>query len=301
MKTLAPSKKPVITNKVQAVLLLLLLSLIWGSSFILIKKSLLAFTPLEVGTGRVFFGFTGIILIGMKELRQIPLKTWKHIVVAGLIGNLFPALLFAVAVTGLESSVTGILNAMTPLFTFVLGVLFFQYKFQWKQLYGLMIALAGTLLISFINANGNIGSFNEYALLVILATVLYAINGHYIKKYLSEMPSVRVSVGIMSTIGIPMFFVLLFSGFFSKVGTHPEGVSSLVYLMILGCVGTGFAVLIFNYLIKIAPVVFVSTVTFLIPIVALAWGYLDNEAFSVWHMGCMLMILSGVYLVNRFS
>lgn len=286
-------------SKSLPVFILILLALIWGSSFILIKRGLDSFTAVQVGTIRVSFAFLVMLPIAVKYLRTVYKYNWKKILTLGFVANLMPAILFAAAETGLSSSLAGILNSLSPIFTIIIGTLFFKVPMNNKQIGGLVIGLAGSIALSFIGSGGQLGSFNYYALFVILATLFYGISGNMVKAYFSNISSVTLTSLAMFSIGPFGIMYLLTTDFVFKLQTLDGAWASLGYLFILGAVGTAFALVLFNKLIQITSAVFASTVTYLIPIAAVIWGIIDGESLFLLHFAGMALIIAGVYLVNK--
>lgn len=280
-------------------IILLTLAIIWGSSFILIKKGLDSFSPLQVGTIRIAFAFLVMLPFAIKNLSNILKEYWKKILVIGLFSNFFPAILFATAESGISSSLAGILNALTPIMTLLTGIFFFSTKIKSFQVIGLITGFFGSFALSFINSIGGLGEFNHYALFVVLATIMYGFSGNFIKKYLTGIHPVTLTALAMFTIG-PLSIILLFSSDFISILTENDRAwTSLGYLFLLGVIGTAFALVLFNKLIQRTTAVFASSVTYLIPIMAVTWGIMDGESFFVLHLLGMGLIIVGVYLVNK--
>lgn len=286
-------------HKLFPVVILVLLSIIWGSSFILMKRGLDAFSPLQVGTLRIVFAFIVLLPFAVKHIKPVFLQNWKKFLLIGMIGNFIPAILFPIAESGLSSSIAGILNALTPIFTLIIGVLFFTTKLNHKQITGLVIGFLGTIGITFVNSEGEIGSFNYFAVFVIIATIFYGTSGNLVKKLFANVPASVLTA--LSFLAITPFAVvyLLTSDIIFVIKTNPQAISSLIYIFILGVMGTAFALLFFYKLIQNTTAVFASTVTYLIPIIAVFWGVLDGESIQLLHFAGMGMIILGVFIVNR--
>lgn len=286
-------------SKFLPVFILIILSLIWGSSFILIKRGLDSFTAVQVGTIRVSFACLVMLPIAIKHLRTVYKYNWKKILTLGFVANLMPAVLFAVAETGLSSSLAGILNSLTPIFTIIIGTMFFKVPMNNKQTLGLIIGFAGSIVLSFIGSGGELGSFNYFALFVILATIFYGISANMVRTYFLKINSVILTSLAMFSIGPFGIAYLLTTDFVYKLQTLDGAWASLGYLFILGAIGTAFALVLFNKLIQITSAVFASTVTYLIPIAAVIWGIIDGEALFFFHFAGMVLIILGVYIVNK--
>ncbi|MGQ7946257.1 DMT family transporter [Flavobacterium sp. WC2509] len=274
---------------------LFILSLIWGSSFILIKKGLIGLTALQLGSLRIIFAALFLLLIGFKSLLKIPRHQWKYIALTSLFGTFVPAYLFAIAETQIDSSITAILNSLTPLNTLILGAAFFGITFKRSQIWGVIIGLLGCLLLVFNGAVNHPEQNYYYAILVLIASVCYATNVNLIKKYLSDLTPLSITTGNFLILLFPALGILFFTDFFEVV--HVEKVEhSLWFILILGVVGTGIANVIFFKLIQISSPVFATSVTYLIPIVAFFWGVLDNETLTFVQCIGAFVILIGVYL-----
>ncbi|MBA4319436.1 MAG: permease [Flavobacterium sp.] len=274
---------------------LVTLAFIWGSSFILIKKGLVGLTPMQLGSLRIIFAAIFLLLIGFKSLAKIPHVKWKYIAMTATLGTFIPAFLFAVAQTQIDSTVSSILNSLTPLNTLIFGVFAFGLTFRRPQVFGVIIGLIGTFLLIINGAMHHPEQNYYYAILIIIASVCYAINVNLIKKYLSDLSPLSITTGNFLVLVLPAFVVLFFSGFFDVI--QVESVQhSMVFILILGVVGTGIANIIFFKTIQISSPVFATSVTYLIPVVAFGWGLFDNEMLTPVQFLGAFIILFGVYL-----
>ena len=279
---------------------LVVLSIIWGSSFILIKKGLVGLSPIQLGALRVII--TGLILfaVGHKSLKSIKRKEWKWIVVAGFLGTFFPAFLFAFAETEVDSGIVSILNSLVPLNTVLLGFSIFKIASTKRQIFGVVIGFVGTTILIANGAKLNPEQNYLYAGFVILATIMYAINANIIKKHLQEVKPIAIVTGNFAAIMIPAIVILLGTNFFFESNYRkPEVVKSLGYVILLCTFGTALAKVMFNKLVQISTPVFASSVTYVMTLVALLWGLLDGEKISFVQVIGGVVILFGVYLANR--
>ena len=274
---------------------LIVLSMIWGSSFILIKKGLIGLSPIQLGSLRIVFASFFLLLIGFKSLAKIPHHQWKFIALTSLFGTFIPAYLFAIAQTQIDSSVSSILNSLTPLNTLVFGAMAFGLQFRRNQIFGVLIGLLGSMLLILNGAMHHPEQNYYYAFLVLIASVCYAINVNLIKKYLSDLTPLNISTGNFLILLFPALIVLFFSGFFDVVQID-EVKQSVFFILILGVVGTGIANIIFFKLVQMSSPVFATSVTYLIPVVAFSWGLLDNEILTPIQFLGAFIILGGVYL-----
>jgi drug/metabolite transporter (DMT)-like permease len=274
---------------------LMILALIWGSSFILIKKGLVGLSALQLGSLRILFAAIFLLLIGFKSLMKIPKQKWKYIALTSIFGTFIPAYLFAIAETEIDSSITAILNSLTPLNTLILGAMAFGINFKKSQVWGVFIGLVGSMLLVFNGAINHPEQNYYYAILVIIASICYAINVNLLKKYLHDLSPLSITTGNFAFLVIPTLLILSFSGFFEVV--HVAKVQhSILFIMILGVVGTGIANILFFKLIQMSSPVFATSVTYLIPIVAFFWGLLDNETLTPVQFFGAFIVLIGVYL-----
>lgn len=274
---------------------LMVLALVWGSSFILIKKGLIGLSALQVGSLRIIFAAIFLLLIGFRSLPKIPKQKWKYIAMTSMFGTFVPAFLFALAQTEIDSSVSSILNSLTPLNTLVLGTLVFGVSFQRRQVWGVFIGLVGSLLLVFNGAMNHPDQNYYYAILVIIASICYAINVNLIKRFLSDLSPLSITTGNFAVLVLPASLILFFTGFSEVI--HVESVQhAVLFIVILGVVGTGIANILFFKLIQISSPVFATSVTYLIPVVAFFWGLLDNEMLTPIQFFGAFIILIGVYL-----
>jgi len=274
---------------------LIVLALVWGSSFILIKRGLVGLTPFQLGSLRIVFAALFLLLIGFRSIKEIQLRHWKYLALTALFGTFLPVYLFSVAQTQMSSSVSAILNSLTPLNTLILGILLFKIDFQKRQIYGVAIGLIGSALLILNGAANHPEQDYSYAVLLIIASICYALNVNFIKLYLSDLKPLSITTGNFVVLLIPCLIVLYFSDFFKAV-QREETQNVLGYIVLLGIVGTALANILFFKLIKISSPVFASSVTYLIPVVAFFWGLVDNESLtSIQFLGAAI-ILVGIYL-----
>ncbi|MGB5821790.1 MAG: DMT family transporter [Saonia sp.] len=276
----------------------IVLSFVWGSSFILIKKALLGLTPMELGGLRILFASVFLFIIGFKSLRQINRKDWKWILAAGLPSSFFPPFLFALAQTEIDSGITSIFNSSAPLLTTLVGALFFGILILKRQVFGVFIGLLGTVALIVAGAEFNPDQNYWYAIFIILSALGYAFNINIVKKQLSHLSPLAVTTGSFGVAVLPALLLLFSSDFFNRISDSPQMHSALGYLLLLALFGTALANIFFNKLIHISNPVFAASVTYTIPLVAVFWGILDGERINAYQLigGCIVLV--GVYLVN---
>ncbi len=275
-----------------------MLSLIWGSSFILIKKGLIALSPLQLGSLRIIFAALFLLLIGFRSLKNIPKTKWKYIALTSLFGTFIPAFLFAIAQQHISSVISSVINSLTPVNTLLLGVLLFGAAFKRMQIIGVSIGLIGCLILILNGATAQTSQNYGYAGLVVIASICYAVNVNLIKKYLHNLSPLSISTGNFCVLLLPATCILFCTNFFDSILNHEMQVASL-YIMILGVIGTGLANIIFFKLIQISSPVFATSVTYLIPVVAFSWGFADGESLTNSQILGAFVILIGVYLSSK--
>jgi drug/metabolite transporter (DMT)-like permease len=282
-------------------LLLLLLTSVWGSSFILIKKGLTVFNPTQVSAIRIFSASLFMVPFAYQWLKRIEKKYYFLIFISGFTGSLIPAFLFAMAQTRLDSAVTGMINSLTPVFVIIIGFVFYRQKITGIMVMGLLMAFVGTGMLMFYGSDGA-HKISYFAFFVVGATMLYGMNVNLLKFNLSELNHIAISSISLVFVG-PFAAIQLFllTDFTSRFTESEGALLAVGYLSLLGIVGTSLALMIFNKLIKISTPLFSSSVTYLIPIVAVFWGLIDGENLSVMHYLSMFVIIGGVYLANKKS
>lgn len=263
------------------------------------KKALLGLTPVQVGALRILITAFFLLLIGFKSLKKIKKEQWKYVFYSALLGTLFPSFLYAFAIHKIDSSIASILNSLTPFNTLLVGTLVFGFLFQKKQIIGILVGLVGTLILILKGADLNPNQNYWFALLPIISSIGYAFNVNIIKKYLQDLEPLAITTGNFVLIIVPALIVLATTGFFTSFELNETTEPALFYIGVLAVVGTGFAKIMFNKLIQISSPIFSSSVTYLIPIVAVIWGILDGEKLSVIQLIAGVIILFGVYLVNK--
>jgi len=281
-------------------LLFIALCLIWGSSFILIAEGLETMSPYQVASIRIFFAGICFLPLIRKAYRETPKEALWPIVISGLLGTFFPAFFFSIAQTKIDSSLAGILNALTPIFTIAIGTFFFQLKIGWIKWLGISIGFIGMLVTNLGGAHGINFDHLVYSLFVLLATIFYGLNVNVVNKYVQNVAPLNIATIAFTSLIIPTLLVLVSTGYF----THPNLLNGswtkgTLIAGLLGLINTGVASVIFYQLMKKAGPVFASTVTYIIPFVALGWGIYFGEVVTTIQLVGMAIILIGVRLANK--
>jgi drug/metabolite transporter (DMT)-like permease len=279
---------------------LIVLSIIWGSSYILIKKGLVGLTPIQLGAFRILMTTVILLLVGYKSLRGWSFQQWKWLVFTGFFGTFFPSFLFAFSETEINSSVVAVLNGLTPLFTIIIAFFFFQQRVKKKQLGGVLVGFLGTVILVAQEFSLSSTGDGRYAFLVVLASMCYAINVNTLKHKLEGVAPMAIALANFIAICIPALILLLTSPFpWYSFYTDTTILTSMGYIFILSLFGTAFAKVLFNELLTFSSTVFSISITYLLPIVAIGWGVLDGESFGgIQWLACGL-ILGGIYLVTE--
>jgi drug/metabolite transporter (DMT)-like permease len=278
--------------------ILMILAFIWGSSFILMKIGLKSFSPEQAGALRIVLASAVLLPLSVKQLKNLKRKDLPSLLIAGFIGSFFPAFLFMIAETRIDSSLAGMLNSLTPVFTLLVGLIFHKTLFRPMQGAGLMLGLAGAAGLILAGEGFRLGTVNSYAFYIVLATCFYAISINQIKSKLTHLTGIQVTSLSFLFIG-PVALGYLLTTNLTAVTSNPEWPLHLLALAALGILGTAFAQMLMNSLIRYSSAVAASSVTYIIPIFAILWGVFDDEKVTVLHLLCMALILSGVYLISR--
>jgi drug/metabolite transporter (DMT)-like permease len=278
---------------------LVILSLIWGSSYILIKKGLTGLTPIQLGSLRVIVTTIIMAPIGYQKIKHIPRQKMKWVALSAFVGSFFPAYLFAFAETEISSSITAVMVSLTPLFTLLISVFVFGEELLKKQVFGVLIGFTGIIVL--INNELFSSSFNIlYIMFIVLAAFCYAVNANVLKYKLSNIPALGIVFMSFLFMFVPAFIILCFSDFpFSDFTSDPLIIESIIYIVILAVFGTAIAKVLYIKLLAISTPVFSVSTTYLMPVVAIFWGLLDGEEFKLTQFIGTAIILLGVYLVTK--
>lgn len=295
--TFAPSMK---SDKGLAWLILLTLSAVWGSSFILMKRGMDAFASDEVAAMRIGIAFLFLTPLYFRHWNVDVKKHFKGLFIMGVFGNLIPAFLFTYSETRISSSLAGMLNALTPIFTVIVSLIWLKVKPGPQKITGVIVGfLAAVALILFDTSTSVFENFS-YGFLVLLATVCYAISVNAIRKYLNGMNAVAATLWAFTITGpIALVYLFGFTDFTTHLAFAPAALPSLGFVSILAIVGTALSVILYNILIRRAGVLFASSCTYLIPVVAILWGLADHENVNFAQILSIIAIILSVYLINR--
>lgn len=280
-------------------ILILLLALIWGSSFILMKRGLSSFTFDQVAALRMFSAFAVVFPFALKNVRMVKPHQWKFIFTSGMLGNMIPAFLFPFAQTMVASSMAGMLNSLTPVFVLLIGKFVFHISTRRSAIYGVIVGLVSAIVLILIRTQGAVGSNPAYGLFIVLACVFYAISVNILRSKLHDLNPITLTGFALMFAGVPCGVYLFTTDFISRLATQPEGWHSFAAICTLGMVGSGLSTILFNKLIKTTSALAASSVTYLMPIVSILWGLWDHESIGIFHLLAMTGVLGGVYLINK--
>jgi drug/metabolite transporter (DMT)-like permease len=257
------------------------------------------FSSNELGAIRIAIAFLTLSPFAVKHIREVEPYRWKYLLGSGLLGNLFPAFLFAYAETHLASGLAGVLNSLTALFTLLVGAMFFQQAITWMRMLGIIIGIVGTAVLIFSGSSDADFDNTFYGLYIVIATVCYGGSVNIIKHRLQGMKPLVMSSMALLTVG-PFAIAYMFTTDTVHKLQHTTGAwEAFMYIAILAVFSTAVGLVLFNKLIHMSTTLFASSSTYLIPIVALMWGVLDGEMIHLWHYVGMFIILAGVFIVNR--
>jgi drug/metabolite transporter (DMT)-like permease len=283
---------------------MLLLALTWGSSFILMKRGLKddlnqpVLASEQVAALRMGIASLVLLPVSVRAFRKIKVGDWKYLAVVGIVGSGIPAVLFTTAQQKLDSSVAGILNTLTPLFTLLIGAAVFRKNVIPRQLLGVFIALAGAVCLIALRGISNTENWG-FSILIIIATLFYGISVNTISSKIPHIHPLHITALSLLMAGIPWTIYLLNTNISSIITDHPHGLTSIGYITILAVFGTCMANMLYFWLTQQTGPMFASSVTYLMPLVAVIWGLGDGESFGWMHLGCAAIVLAGVWLVNK--
>lgn len=277
-----------------------LLCIIWGSSFILMKASKDELTWAQIASLRIFSAGVVMLPFAFFHFSRIPLKKMPLVILSAVSGNLLPAYLFAGAIAkNIDSGLAGILNSLTPICVVVTGIIFFKSKTENRKTFGVLIGFAGLTLLTLAGKGGISFENVEYTLWILLATVLYGFNINIVGHYLKDIDPIHLAVVSIAFMIIPTGIVLWEGNFLQLPFDDDATLLAVINSVMLGIAGTAIATALFYILVKKAGGLFASLVTYGIPFVALTWGFIFGENIGLLQIGCLGIILSGVYLANR--
>lgn len=278
----------------------ILLCIIWGSSFILMRWGSEGLSAAQIASIRIFSAGIAVLPFALFQFSKIPGKKIPLVILSAVCGNLLPAYLFATAITkSIDSSLAGILNSLTPICVVVIGILFFGTKPGRKKILGVLIGFGGLCLLTLSGKKGISFENLEYAFLIVLATVLYGVNVNLVSRFLKDLNPIHLATVSLAFMIIPTVLVLWQQDILHIPFEESAVRWSLISSVILGIVATAIATVLFYILVKRAGGLFASLVTYGIPFVAIAWGFVYGENITLLQIGCLGIILSGVYLANR--
>ena len=273
--------------------------MIWGTSYLLIKKGLIAYSPYQVACIRLSVASLAFVPVLLLQFRKIDWSKIRILVLVGLTGTGIPAFLFPFAQTHISSSLSGILNSLTPLSTLLLGVLIFKAPIRYNKVLGVLIGLFGAALLILFGSGSGLAGNLWYGLLIVLATVCYGMSSNLVGFYLRDMSSLMISAVSFTIVGWPAIVLLFYTDFVDVLEQHSRGWECLGYIAVLALFSTVLASVIYFRLIQWTNPLFASSISYLVPIVAAFLGFWDGETISVFHFLGMALILFGVYLARK--
>jgi drug/metabolite transporter (DMT)-like permease len=286
----------------KTIVVLLFLGFVWGSAFILMKRGLVSFDAMQLASLRLVFAGSVAVFFFVKHIKVPSKKDWQFLALSGTIGNFIPAYLFASAGAQMPSSLSGALNALTPIFALIAGVILFAQLFSIKQFIGIMIGLFGALMLILSKSKTGFTfetAYIEPCLKVLVAAVLYGINVNIIKSKLNHLSPIVNSMMPLTMIAVPAFFIGLFYGAHAVIINQPQSHNALLYILVLGVIGSAGSLIVFNQLVQKTTALFAASVTYLIPVFAYMWGMFDGEPIGLFQLAGMGCILGGITLTKK--
>ncbi len=280
-------------------LIFFVLSVVWGSSFILMKIGLESITAQQVAAIRIASSGLVLLPLAIRSLKQIPGKKLLIVFISGMLGNLIPAFLFCKAEEGIDSALAGALNSLTPIFVVIMGALFFRVKTSQNKIVGIVIAITGSFLLLVSKENIKEGQHLGFILMIVLATILYGFNVNMVYKYLADIKSLHIVAVALVLNAIPAILILGLNGYFHLPFSDKKVLMATGAAILLGVIGTAVATILFYMLMKRAGSIFASMVTYGIPFIAIGWGMVYGEIFGWRQVACLFVILLGVYWANK--
>jgi drug/metabolite transporter (DMT)-like permease len=283
-------------------ILLALLSVIWGIAYILIKYAVKVFDPLEMGMLRMSVATMVLLPIAIRDMRHFSRRDLPFLLVVGICGNLLPSVLFPLAQRTISSAEAGVLNALSPVFIVIISFLVFQRRYAWINVLGIVVGLAGAIILIVGGAGGKIDFDGKTggAMFVVVGTICYALSSNFVKQYFGHYPPKRLTAFSIVLLGLPtMLYMLAFTQVPQTIATHPDGWRAFGMVAVLGAIMTALAVVLFYRMLQLSSLVFASLVTYTAPVVVTIVALFDHEVLGWSHVAGMAVILIGVFLVNR--
>lgn len=289
------------------ILLFVVLSIIWGSSFFFMKHGMydadgnVVFTNQQVASLRMVIAGTALLPVALYNIKKLAkLKILGSIATVGIFGNFFPAFLFTFAQTGLISGYVGMLNSATPIFSVLIAYFIFKDKLESRQILGLVIGNIGVVLL--MSGYVGEGQFNGgwiHVFAVVLATFFYAISLNTIKFKLKQVKAIHITSLAFLILFLPGWFCFFWFDTPAVFQNNPQAYTNILYILALSLLGTVLGVYLYAILIARSTTLFSSMVTFAMPIVSLFIGFLDGETFTKFQIFSLLVICAGIIFANR--
>ncbi len=287
-----------VSTSLQAWLLLVAVSILWGSSYILIKRALVGFDPLQMAAWRIVITGMFVLPLFLRHMHHFAWQHWKGLLVVGLFGTAIPSWLFALAQTQISSSLSGLLSSLTPLFTLLLGICCFHLPMAWSKVVGVIVGLIGAAWL-LLGQDGSLSGSTRYGLFAVLGALCYGINANAIKAWLQDMSPRDISIASFVLI-IPFGLLMgIYTQAWQPLSSHPQGWISLLWVALLALGGTLIASFLFFSLVQLTTAVFGSMTSYLVPVVAVLWGWLDGEPITFHFFAGMALILIGLWLSQK--
>lgn len=280
-------------------LLLISCALIWGCSYYLIKQGLHGFEPMEIAGIRIVAAGLCLFPFLLPALRAIPFQKYPMILISALLGYGLPIYLYPLAQTHISSSMAGIINSLTPLCTYLIAILFFNMAGNRRKLGGVLIGMSGVVSLIVFKPQAEFSSELIFIFVALANPLLYGLNNNIRKSYLDDLDSLPLTSLIFGILLVPSLIFVFTSRIPEKLFTSEAAQQAVWYVVLLGVFGTAVAMTLINILIRRVDIMFATTVTYLMPVVAVGIGFYDHEQIGWYELLGLGLILTGVILINR--
>jgi len=279
--------------------LLILCALIWGCSYFLIKHALKGFDPIQVADLRILSGGFVLLPFILLAFKKIPFKDYKYVFICSVAGNGVPIYFYPLAQTHISSSVIGIINSLTPLATYFIGILFYGLPNKKLKFIGVMLGFLGALCLVLFKSQVELKAEILFLFIALSVPFMYGLSSNVLKKHLTGLPSLGLTSLMYFMLFVPSIPLLFYLKIPEKIQESALAKEALPYALTLGVMGTAVAMSLFNILIKRTDIMFAASVSYLMPIVAIFLGLVDGETIGLPEFLGLGLILSGVLLINR--
>ena len=280
------------------IITMIVVALVWGASFLFIKKGLVTFSANDTMAIRLVLTSLFLVPVMCLYWKRLNKKHILPLVLSAILGNSLPQLLYTIAQQHIPSSLAGMLNSMMPLFALIWAITLFGEKVKTIHVVGLLVGFVGVIGLAFKDSLHFEQSYVFGFVLIIFANVCYGIIINIVKKRLHDLDGLSIVAFTF------MFLGPLAAGYMCCVDVshyvyNPHFTMSLVSIGLMSLLGNVLAASVFNILMKFVSTVFAAATMYIVPVFAIMWGSFDGEHIVFIQLVWTLVVLLGVYLVNR--